>query len=186
MLRTLEEKIDPPHTALLVVDVQNDFCHPDFELARMGADVSAAQEAVPRIEQLIAAGRSAGVLVVFVQVIHHKADISDVYLEHRARTLPGAAPIVKDGTWGAEFFIVNPEPDDPVVNKYRYSAFIGTGLDTILRARHPDVAARRCDDRGLSSSRQRATATCSTTTRSSHATRPQRTCRMSTMLRSSA
>lgn len=135
VLRTLEEKLDPPHAALLVIDVQNDFCHAGCELARMGADVSATQEAIPRIEQLIAAGRSAGVLVVFVQAVHTNVDISDVYREHRARTLPGAAPIVEDGTWGAQFFIVSPEPDEPVVKKYRYSAFIGTGLDTILRAR---------------------------------------------------
>lgn len=135
MLRTLEEKIDPSHTALLIVDVQNDFCHAGCELARMGADVSAAQEAIPRIEQLIVAGRSAGVLVVFVQAVHTKADISEVYTEHRERTLPGAASIVEDGTWGAQFFMVGPEPGETVVKKYRYSGFVGTGLDMILRAR---------------------------------------------------
>jgi ureidoacrylate peracid hydrolase len=37
------------------------------------------------------------------------------------------------GTWGADFYQLKPEPGDPIVNKHRYSAFVGTRLDSILR-----------------------------------------------------
>ena len=41
----------------------------------------------------------------------------------------------QEGTWGADFYVVQPWPDDDVIIKHRYSAFVGTELDTLLRAR---------------------------------------------------
>jgi ureidoacrylate peracid hydrolase len=137
MLRTLEEKIDPKHTAVIVVDVQNDFCHPDSPLAKDGRDLSAAQDMVPRLAGLIDDARATGVPVIFIQMVSTDATISEVAREQRLRTRPWADPddyICKEGSWGAEFYVVGPQPGETVVKKHRYSAFIGTDLDLILRS----------------------------------------------------
>jgi len=62
MLRTLAEKVDPQHTAVIVVDVQNDFCAPEGGLAALGVDMSMIDACVPRMQRLVAAARDAGTL----------------------------------------------------------------------------------------------------------------------------
>jgi ureidoacrylate peracid hydrolase len=137
MLRTLEEKVDPGHAAVIVVDVQNDFCHPDSPLAADGRDLSAAQAMVPRLAALIDEARAASVPVVFVQMVNTDATTSEVAREQRLRSRPDADPdsyICKEGSWGADFYLVSPLPGETVVKKHRYSAFVGTDLDLILRS----------------------------------------------------
>jgi ureidoacrylate peracid hydrolase len=137
MLRTLEEKIDPKHAAVIVVDVQNDFCHPDSPLAKDGRDLSAAQAMVPRLATLIDDARAAGVPVIFVQMVNTDATTSEVALEQRLRSRPGAGPsdyICKEGSWGADFYMVAPLPGETVVKKHRYSAFVDTDLELVLRS----------------------------------------------------
>jgi ureidoacrylate peracid hydrolase len=137
MLRTLEEKIDPKHSAVIVVDVQNDFCHPDSPLAQDGRDLTAAQAMVPRLATLIEDARSVGVPVIFIQMVSTDATISEVAKEQRLRTRPWADPddyICREGSWGAEFYLVGPQPGESVVKKHRYSAFVDTDLDLILRS----------------------------------------------------
>lgn len=133
MLRTLEEKVDPAHAALVIVDVQNDFCADDGAFAKIGRDVSIVRKMVPTLANLIDDARAAGVPVIFVQYCHTSETESEVHLEQRAR---GRADMVicRQGSWGAEFFGVAPEPGESVVPKHRYSGFIGTDLDVILRS----------------------------------------------------
>ena len=52
-----EERLDPPRTALLVVDVQNDFCHPDGVFGRTGHDTSMMPKMVANLQELVAAAR---------------------------------------------------------------------------------------------------------------------------------
>jgi nicotinamidase-related amidase len=66
----LAKLIAPARTALIVVDVQNDYCDPKGSLARAGADVSSADPAVTNIEKLIAAARRVGAAVIFVRNWH--------------------------------------------------------------------------------------------------------------------
>jgi ureidoacrylate peracid hydrolase len=42
--------------------------------------------------------------------------------------------LCQTGTWGAEFYDLSPDPDDYILTKHRYSAFINTSLDLILRS----------------------------------------------------
>lgn len=142
MLRTLEEKVDPNHAALIVVDVENDFCHDDSPFARIkGSDMSAAQEMVPRLVKLIDAARAAGVLVIFTRDPHSAANVSEVQREQWLRSNhrgmdPNLEPwICREGSWGEEFYLVSPQPEEPIIRKHRYSAFIGTDLDLILRSK---------------------------------------------------
>jgi ureidoacrylate peracid hydrolase len=131
----LADRIDPKSTAIIVVDVQNDFCHSDSPLAKAGNDMSAAQEMVPRLLQLIDAARGAGATIVWVKVLHFEYTTSPVGTEHRQRTRPGSSLICLEGTFGAEFYRVEPEPGEPIVVKHRYSAFVDTDLQLILRSR---------------------------------------------------
>ncbi len=140
-LDTLEKKIRPAHTALIVIDVQNDFCADAGVMAQEGFDVSEAQAMAARLPPILAAARAAGVLVVFVRNVYsseHNFYLSDVWLEQASRKRDGSytrRPVCQDGTWEGDFYgEVHPEPGDPVVTKHRFNAFRNTDLDTILRA----------------------------------------------------
>jgi ureidoacrylate peracid hydrolase len=131
---SLAERIDPAKTALIVVDVQNDFCHSDSPLAKAN-DMSLVQDMVPRLLQLIDAARAAGTMIVWIKVLHFEWTTSPAGWEHRKRTRPNAQLICQEGTFGAEFYRVEPEPGEPIVVKHRYSAFVDTDLQLILRSK---------------------------------------------------
>ncbi len=140
-LLTLEEKVRPSHTAVIVVDMQNDFCAPGGLVDKGGRDVSAAQDMATRLPGLIAAARTAGVLIVFVRNVYTTDGnfyLSDVWLEQAARKQGGgytSIPVCADGSWEGDFYgDVRPRPSDPIVTKHRYDAFHNSDLDTILRA----------------------------------------------------
>ena len=97
----LEEKVDPQHAALVVVDVQNDFCADDGAMAQIGRAVTPVQAMVPVLQRLLDARARAGVPVIFVQYGHTSPTESEVHLEQRSRG-PGRHGICRQGTWGAE------------------------------------------------------------------------------------
>jgi ureidoacrylate peracid hydrolase len=134
MLTTLEQKVDPRHAALVIIDMQNDFCHRAGVTAQNGADVGPVEVVVPTLQRTIAAAKAAGTLVVYVRTTHGPWTDSEVRMEQRrGRRNPYNCV---EGTWGAEWFAgLEPGPDDLVVTKHRYSAFINTNLDLILRSR---------------------------------------------------
>jgi ureidoacrylate peracid hydrolase len=134
LLATLEQKAAPAHAALLVIDVQNDFVAEGGFFHRIGADVAAIQRAVPPLQHLIDRAREAGILVVFVQAIYDPEHLSPAMRE-RNRRRGVEMPRCLTGSWGAEFYGVRPLAGELVVIKHRYSAFVGTGLDALLRRR---------------------------------------------------
>ena len=71
MAGTLVGKVNPGHTVLLVVDVQNDGWSSDGALARAGRDISLARERLPNITALVDAARGRGVPVIFVRTLHN-------------------------------------------------------------------------------------------------------------------
>ncbi|WP_403022039.1 cysteine hydrolase family protein [Salinibacterium sp. GXW1014] len=128
------ERFAPATTALIVVDVQNDFCHPEGVSARKGHDVSAAVEMVPRLQALLDEARAVGMPIVFIQTTHDLSVDSEVWNTRMGdMDTPEYDPNCRTGTWGAEFYVVAPEEGELVVNKHRYSAFAGTDLDMVLR-----------------------------------------------------
>src|SRR4051812_45562245 len=62
----LYELVDPRHTALVVVDMQRDFCAPGGAFAQVGVDLSMYPAMVPRLGRLVEAGREAGVRIIYV------------------------------------------------------------------------------------------------------------------------
>jgi ureidoacrylate peracid hydrolase len=142
LLATLAEKVAPRHTALLVVDMQNDFCADNGFVCRGGRDVSAVKQMAKQLPGFIAVARKSGVLVVFVRSVYSMSDnrfLSDVWLEQAARKQGGGytlTPVCGEGSWEGDYYAdVRPDPRDVVVSKHRYNAFHSTDLDLILRTR---------------------------------------------------
>lgn len=140
-LGSLEQKVDPSHAALVVIDVQNDFCAPGGMVDKGGRDVTPAVEMAARLPALIERARTAGALVIFVRSVYSTEGnhyLSDVWLEQAARKQGGGyttSPVCGPDLWGGDFYgEIRPLPNDIVVTKHRYNAFHETGLDLLLRA----------------------------------------------------
>ncbi|MGD9988294.1 cysteine hydrolase family protein [Pseudonocardia sp.] len=133
---SVAEIVRVEHTALLVVDMQNDFCAEDGYYGKLGKDLSAIQLAVRRMSVLVDAAREAGVLVVWIQQTLLPDARADSAAWLRRRTQGTAPPEwTIDGSWGQEFVApLVPRAGEPVVKKHRSSAFVGTHLDLILRS----------------------------------------------------
>lgn len=134
LLSTLEQKVAPPHAALLVVDVQNDFVADGGFFDRIGADVKTIQRAIPNLARLIENARAAGVPVIFVQAIYDPEYVS-APMRERNRRRAVEIPRCLTGSWGADFFAVRPAQGEPVVTKHRYSAILNTELDGLLKSK---------------------------------------------------
>lgn len=130
MAKTLNELVDPAKSAVIVVDMQNDFCHPEGSCAKAGSDVSAAVAMAPTLQRLLDGARAVGTKVVFIQCIHTNETDSEAWI---GRGNGRSLKTCREGTWGIEFYGVAPVGDEPVVIKHRYSAFINTRLDSVLR-----------------------------------------------------
>ena len=127
------ERVDPATTRFLVVDVQNDFCAEGGWFDRHGNDLRLIHEAVDRLAGFIAVAREAGIPPIFIRAIYDEIYLSPPMLERHARTGLGIDHC-RSGTWGAEFFRVAPRQDELVITKHRYSAFMDTELNALLRA----------------------------------------------------
>jgi len=127
----LAYRIDPSLAALVVVDVQVDFCRAPGS----SPEQSAAMEKMSiNLERLIATAHLVEIPVIFIQTIH---DLDSDSLAWRSRHGSLAAyeqELCKPGTEGAEFFRVAPSDGDIVVVKHRYDAFIGTEFESILES----------------------------------------------------
>lgn len=130
----LASRVAPQQAAVVVIDVQNDFCAPDGLQSRQGRDLSAVDVAVERLHALVKTARKVAVPVVFVRTTHHARNDTPEWLGRH----PDSARVQScaEGTWGADFYVVQPEPDELVVEKHRYNAFTGTDLDGLLRRMH--------------------------------------------------
>jgi ureidoacrylate peracid hydrolase len=140
VLTSIEDKVAPKHTALVVIDMQNDFCAHGGLVSKDGRDLTEAQAMAKRLPALLSSARAAGVMVVFVRCVYssdRNTYLSDVWLEQAARERKGAftrIPVCAADSWEGDWFEdVRPEPTDIIVNKHRYDAFQGTDLDLILR-----------------------------------------------------
>jgi nicotinamidase-related amidase len=132
MLRDFDALLDPRHTALVLIDVQNDFCSPTGVMGQQGEDLAAIRSALPVMSDVLAAARSADVMVIHIRAEYGPLSDSEVM---RARSADAASTgCCAPGTWGSAFVEgFEPAPGEPVVVKHRFSAFIDTRLDGLLR-----------------------------------------------------
>ncbi len=114
------DKMDLPvqKTALIVVDMQNDFVKPEGALL-----VEAAEETVPRIRQLLTSARGAGLPIAYTQDTHFEGDPEwEIWPEH-----------CRADSWGWEIIEeLKPLAGELVCQKNRYDGFYGTWLEHFL------------------------------------------------------
>jgi ureidoacrylate peracid hydrolase len=129
---TLPAKLEPRRCALVVVDMQNDFCAPGGYIDKtMGKDVSAAAAIVPAVNGLVGAARAAGVPVVWLRADYSHDRIPDsMAVKLAARGIQ--AECCKPGTWGFDWYGVQPRAGEPAVTKHSYSGFVGTDMQQVL------------------------------------------------------
>jgi len=120
-LEIKEVQLDPSESALIVIDVQNDFANPRGRLYAEGAD-----RIIQPIKRVVAKARSAGAVIIFTQDWHIIGDPEfALWGEHAVAN-----------TWGAEIVDeLRPGESDIVVRKPSYDAFYSTNLDHVLRAK---------------------------------------------------
>ncbi|HKE32300.1 MAG TPA: isochorismatase family cysteine hydrolase [Candidatus Angelobacter sp.] len=133
ILRDAKERCDPKVAALLIVDVQNDFCSSEGASARRGQDVSAAQGMVLRLQHLLEEARAVSLPIIFIKTEHSEWTDTPPWIYRKSQQKQ--LNTCRQGTWGADFYGVAPLPGERVVIKHRYSAFINTDLNTVLKAR---------------------------------------------------
>jgi nicotinamidase-related amidase len=122
--------------ALVVVDMQNDFCDPNGSFAKAGRDITSVRGIIKNISSLINTARQNGTLVVYLQQITLPEGKSDSSNWLRFKKRDGKSPEYTIlGSEGAEIIEeLAPKPNEVVIHKYRPSGFHGTFLDQILRA----------------------------------------------------
>jgi ureidoacrylate peracid hydrolase len=131
MMTAAGMSLDPARTAVVVIDVQNDYCEPAGVFAQAGLRVEGLAELVGRINVLVAAARAAGSPVVWVRM-EWPDDASVGILAERSPFLRSAG--LRGGTWGAELVEgLDVEPGDVQVTKPRFSGFYETELEETLR-----------------------------------------------------
>jgi nicotinamidase-related amidase len=139
-------RLDLAKAALIIIDMQNDFCHPDGWLAHIGVDVTPARSPIQPLNALLPALRQADVPILWLNwgnrpdLLNIGAGLRHVYNPSGdgvglADPLPkNNAPVLTKGSWAAA--IVDelvPEPEDIHIDKFRMSGFWDTPLDSILR-----------------------------------------------------
>ena len=137
-------------TAVIVVDMQNDFGAEGGMFSRAGIDISMIQQAVKPTANVLAAARRIGMPIIYLKMAF-KADLSDTgptdspnYVRHLLLGV-GSAVQAPDGsesrvlirdTWNTEILAaLAPEAEDVLLYKHRFSGFYETELDTLLKQR---------------------------------------------------
>ena len=119
--------LEPDHTALVVIDAQNDFLHPDGWYALRGVDIDHMRRTIEPIKQLVAACHERGMPIIWTR--HGFRDA------HDGGWIVALRPFLHDGglrigTWGYEVLDeLDPRDDDRYVEKNRLSAFFQTNLE---------------------------------------------------------
>jgi ureidoacrylate peracid hydrolase len=130
-------EILPNETALIVIDPQNGMCHPRGTLGESGVDTRRLMAIIPRLAELVTACRAVAIPDLWTR--HYNL------AEDRARDARRITPHTKKrkrvacqpGTWDSEFvddLIPLAESATRIIEKYRWSAFHATNLDTLLHA----------------------------------------------------
>ncbi|NER36896.1 MAG: isochorismatase family protein [Oscillatoria sp. SIO1A7] len=139
-------RLDLAKAAILIIDMQNDFCHPDGWLAHIGVDVTPARAPIEPLNQLLSSLRSTEVSIIWVNwgnrpdLLNISAGLRHVYNPTGTGvglgdSLPSnGAKVLMAGSWAAAVVEeLQQDTRDIRVDKYRMSGFWDTPLDSILR-----------------------------------------------------
>jgi nicotinamidase-related amidase len=124
-------EFDPDSTALLVVDMQNGFCHEEGSLY-----APASEKAIASVKEVIESARSAGTQAIYTRDVHPPEQFAEA---HYYDEFERWGEHVLEGSWEAEIVEeLEPHEGDHVVEKHTYDAFYNTELEGWLRARGID------------------------------------------------
>jgi nicotinamidase-related amidase len=138
--------LDLAKVAILIIDMQNDFCHPDGWLGHIGVDVTPARQPIEPLQTLLPQLRAANIPVIWLNwsnrpdLLNISAGVLHVYNPTGVGVglgdpLPSnGARVLMAGSWAAAVVDELPQlSTDICVDKYRMSGFWDTPLDSILR-----------------------------------------------------
>lgn len=136
--------LSPHTTALIIIDMQRDFCEQNGYVSAMGYDIAPAQALIPRIAKLRQRMSEWGGFIIHTRE-GHRPDLSDLPSHKRFRSRLGGAEIGSTGPLGRLLVRgepgweivpqLTPQPGEPVVDKPGFSAFYATDLERLLVAR---------------------------------------------------
>lgn len=140
--------IDPARSAVIVVDMENDFVAKGGMFDRAGADILGAQKAIAPMAKVLAAARQAGLKIIYLKM-GYRPDLSDLGAPdsvNRTRHLKfgvGQKILAPNGresrilirdTWNTDIVPeLKPQAGDIVIYKTRFSGFYQTDLDATLK-----------------------------------------------------
>ena len=120
------DAIDPAKTAMIVVDMQN-----DFVAAGAPMETPAARAMVPKLAEALRICRDAAIRVIFTAHVHRR-DGCDMGLFDDMHPPIANRDALVDGTPGVDIYPeLAPEPGEHVIKKHRYSGFFGTDLGNV-------------------------------------------------------
>ncbi|MBI4320311.1 MAG: cysteine hydrolase [Chloroflexi bacterium] len=129
-------KIDPKSTALVVIDMQNGYCHDGGGLRLAGLDNRPQIAIVPRVKSLVRLCRKAQIPIVWVLQEHYPDDATRKQHIIPSHMDKSGACVAQRNTWDAEpvqELKAEMRPEDHYVKKHRMSAFYNTTLEVLLR-----------------------------------------------------
>lgn len=127
----------PGRTAVVIIDPQNDFLHPEGWYARSGIDIAHMRRTIEPTFRLVAAARERGVPVVWTRHGFRDARDAGVFLSLRPFLKEGG---LRRGSWGYQLIEeVGAAADDLYVEKRCLSAFYNTDLELVLRSLDAEI-----------------------------------------------
>ena len=120
--------INPKKTAVVVIDMQNDFINPESPLF-----VASGYKFVDRLAEFLDTCRGEGIQIIYTEDMV-RPDFKDAGTAPALCEPMRLGQVLIAGTQGVKTYsTVAPKKNDIVIIKHRYSAFFGTELDMILR-----------------------------------------------------
>jgi len=132
LLDSVERRLDTKHSALLVIDMQNDFCAEGGYVEKVvGKDVAACRAVVAPIMSLVAAARTHRVPVIWIKANYDPQRVPEGMLAKQREK--SQVVCCSPGSWGHKLYGVESAPDETVIEKHSFSAFTNTQLEQALR-----------------------------------------------------